>query len=126
MQTEAPGLAGDASGEGEEAPGETAESHAVLQVLYGILDPGLAAAVGLQFQDISIAVGDEGMIAIAGEQRHLGTWRGLDPADDGPHRRGIGPDPERDVGGLDHVGDALNPVGNGPPLRLGDVLDEPA
>ena len=109
MQTEAPGLAGDASNEGEEAPAEDlgghhgltqgdasapsgqligheldgqpgciggeasrgamVESHAVLQVLYAILDPGVAAMVGLQFQDIPIAVGDEGVIAIAGEQR---------------------------------------------------------
>ena len=65
------------------------ESHAVLQVPDGVLDLGVAAVVGLQFQDIPLPVGDEGVIAVAGEQGQLGA-RGFHPADDEPHRRGIG------------------------------------
>ena len=92
MQYEAPGLAGDASGQGKEAPpeglggrhrlsqsdapgpagqvvghdlyrqpgsvgreaprGEMIEPHAVLEVPDGVLDLGVAAVVGLQFQGI--------------------------------------------------------------------------
>ena len=99
MEGEAPRLAGDASGQGEEAPaeglgsyqllfqadacgpagqvvghdldgqpggvggeasrGEMVEPHAVLEVADGVLDLGVAAMVGLQIQDIPLAVGDE-------------------------------------------------------------------
>ena len=46
------------------------EAHAVLQVPDGVLDLGVAAVVGLQFE---LPVGDEGMIAVAGEQGQLGA-----------------------------------------------------
>ena len=66
------------------------EPHAVLEVSDGILDLGVAAMVGLQFQGLSIPIGDESVIAVVGEEGQLGTGRGLHPAYDEPHRRGVG------------------------------------
>ena len=43
------------------------EPHAVLKVPDGVLDLGVAAVVGLQFQGIPLTVGDEGVIAVGGE-----------------------------------------------------------
>ena len=40
---------------------------AVLEVSDGILDLGVAAMVGLQLQGIPVPVGDEAVIAVAGE-----------------------------------------------------------
>ena len=60
------------------------EAHAVLQVADGVLDLGVAAMVGLQFQGVALPVGDEGVIAVVRKQRQLGTGRGLDPAYDEP------------------------------------------
>ena len=80
-------LDGQPSGVGGEAPRwEMVEAHAVLEVSNGVLDLGMAAMVGLQFQGISVAVGDEAVIAVAGEECQLGTGCGLHPADDEPHR----------------------------------------
>ena len=101
----------------EAARGEMVDSHAVFQVPDGVLFLGVAAVVGLQFQDVAVAVGDEGVIAVAGEERQLGAGRGLDPADDETHRRGIGLAAEWDVFSLGHVSGTLHPVGNGPPVR---------
>ena len=42
-------------------------AHAVLEVSDGILDLGVAAMVGLQVQGIPVPVGDEAVIAVAGE-----------------------------------------------------------
>ena len=115
MQAEAAGRAGDASGQGEEAPaeglgsccwfpqsdaggppgqvvgqhlygqpssvgseaprGEMVEAHTVLQVPDGVLDLGVAAVVGLQFQGVAVAVGDEGVIAVVGEQQSYARGR---------------------------------------------------
>ena len=111
---------------GKAARGEMVEAHAVLQVPDGILDFGVAAVVGLQFQDIPLPVGDAGVIAVVGEQRQLGAGRGLDPADDEPHRRGIGLATEGRVFSLGHVGGAVHPVGNGRPVLLGYGLNEMA
>ena len=82
-QTDAHGPAGQVMGHhlyrqpgtvGGEAPrGEMVESDAVLEVSYGVLDFGMAAVVGLQFQGIAVAVGDEAVIAVAGEEGQLGT-----------------------------------------------------
>ena len=120
MQGEAAGLAGDASGQGEEASpdglggcrrlcqsdarcpagqvvghhldgqpggvggeaarGEMVKAGTVLQVPDGVLDLGVAAMAGLQFQDVSLPAGDAGVIAVFGEQGQLGTGRGLQPA----------------------------------------------
>ena len=44
------------------------ETHAVLEVADGILYLGVAAMVGLQFQGVAVPVGDEGVIAVGGEQ----------------------------------------------------------
>ena len=73
---------------GEAARGEMVEADAVLQVSDGILDLGVAAMVGLQFQGLPVPVGDEAVIAVSGEEGELGTGRRLHPPNDEPHRRG--------------------------------------
>ena len=40
------------------------QPDAVLEVAYRILDLGVTAMIGLQFQRLPIAVGDEGVIAV--------------------------------------------------------------
>ena len=47
---------------GEAARGEMVQPDAVLEVAYRILDLGVAAVVGLQFQGLSVPVGDEAVI----------------------------------------------------------------
>ena len=74
---------------GEAARGEMVQPDAVLEVAYRILDLGVAAVVGLQFQCLPVPVGDEVVIAVGGEESQLGTGSGLHPPDDEPHRRGI-------------------------------------
>ena len=55
------------------------QSDTVLEVAYRILDLGVTAMIGLQFQHLPIAVGDEAVIAVGGEEGQLGTGRGLHP-----------------------------------------------
>ena len=55
------------------------EPHAVLEVPDGILDLGVAAMVGLQLQGIAVPVGDEAVIAVAGEEGQLGTGLSMAP-----------------------------------------------
>ena len=50
------------------------EAHAVLQVADGVLDLGMAAVVGLQFQGVALPVGDAG-VTVVRKQRQLGTGR---------------------------------------------------
>ena len=96
---------------GGEAPrGEMVESDAVFQVSNGVLDLGVAAMIGLQFQGFPVPVGDEAVIAVGGEEGQLGTGRGLHPPDDEPHRRGAGFTLEGGIGGLGHIGGAVHPV----------------
>ena len=57
------------------------QPHAVLEVAYRILDLGVTAMIGLQLQRLPIAVGDEGVIAVSGEEGELGTGRRLHPPD---------------------------------------------
>ena len=109
---------------GEAAGWEMIEAHAVLEVSDGVLDLGVAAMVGLQLQRLSVPVGDETVIAVAGEEGQLGTGRGLHPPDDEPHRRGIGLAPEGSVSGLGHVGGTVHPVRDGRPVRLGYGFNE--
>ena len=109
--------------------GETAGRHvvqpdAVLEVAYCVLDLGVAAMVGFQFQGFSVPVGDEAVIAVGGEEGQLGTGRGLHPPDDEPHRCGVGLTLEGGVGGLSHIGGAVHPVGNGSPVLLWYRLDQ--
>ena len=111
---------------GEAARGEMVQPDAVFEVAYRVLDLGVAAVVGLQFQDIPLPVGDEGVIAVAGEQRQLGAGRGPHPADDEPHRHNAWLALERCVFSLSHVGSTVHPVRDGRPLRLGYGLDEMA
>ena len=65
------------------------QPHTVLEVSDGILDLGVAAMVGLQFEHLPVPVGDEAVIAVGGEEGQLGTGRGLQTPDDEPHRRGV-------------------------------------
>ena len=58
---------------GEAARGEMVQPHAVLEVAYRILDLGVTAMIGLQFQRLPIAVSDAGVIAVSGEEGELGT-----------------------------------------------------
>ena len=46
-------------------------------VAYGVLDLGVAAMIGLQFQGLPIAVGDEAVIAVSGEEGELGPGVGF-------------------------------------------------
>ena len=100
------------------------ESDAVFQVSNGVLDLGVAAMIGLQFQGFPVPVGDEAVIAVGGQEGQLGTGRGLDPPDDEPHRRGAGFTLEGGIGGLGHIGGAVHPVGNRRPVLLGDRLNQ--
>ena len=87
---------------GEALRGEMVESQAVLEVSDGILDLGVAAMAGLQFEGLPVPVGDEAVIAVGGEEGQLGAGRGLHPPDDEPYRRGAGLTLEGGVGGLGH------------------------
>ncbi len=82
---------------GEAAGRHVVQPDAVLEVAYGILDLGVAAMVGLQFEHLPVPVGDETVIAVGGEEGQLGTGRGLHTPDDEPHRRGAGFTPEGDI-----------------------------
>ena len=53
------------------------QPDAVLEVSYGVLDLGVAAMVSLQFEHFPVPVGDEAMMALDGEEGHLGTGVGL-------------------------------------------------
>ena len=74
---------------GEAAGRHVVQSDTVLEVAYRILDLGVATMISLQFQRLPIAVGDEGVIAVGGEESQLRTGRRLHPPDDEPYRRGI-------------------------------------
>ena len=73
------------------------------------LDLGVAAMIGLQFQRLPIAVGDEGVIAVSGEEGELGTGRRLHPPDNEPHRRGVRLGLERGVSRLGDIGGGVHP-----------------
>ena len=51
---------------GEAAGRHVVQPDAVLEVAYRILDLGVAAMVGLQFEHLPIAIGDEAVIAVGG------------------------------------------------------------
>ena len=53
---------------GEARRRHVVQPDAVLEVAYGVLDLGVGAMIGLQFQRLPIAVGDEGVIAVSGEE----------------------------------------------------------
>ena len=66
---------------GGEAPrGHVVQPDAVLEVAYRILDLGVAAMVGLQFQHLPIPVGDEAVIAVGGEEGELENRAWASPA----------------------------------------------
>ena len=97
---------------------------AVLEVAYGILDPGVAAMVSLRFEQLPVPVGDEAMIAVFGEEGQLGTGRRLHPPDDEPYRRGGRLGLEGGAGGLGHIGGTVHLVRNRRPGIFGYRLDE--
>ena len=75
---------------GESAGRHVVQPDAVLEVPDGVQGLGVAAAVvGLQLQGLPVPVGDEAVIAVAGEERQLGTGRGPHPPDDEPYRCGV-------------------------------------
>ena len=88
---------------GEAAGRHVVQPDAVLEVAYRILDLGVAAVVGLQFQGLSVPVGDEAVIAVGGEESQLRTGRRLHPPDDEPYRRGIRLTLEGGVEGVSEV-----------------------
>ena len=51
---------------GEAAGRHVVQTDAVLEVSNGVLDLGVAAVVGLQFQGLSVPVGDEAVTAVRG------------------------------------------------------------
>ena len=51
------------------------QSHAVLEVSDGVLDLGVAAIVGFQFQGLPLPVGDAAVIAVGGKEGQLGAGR---------------------------------------------------
>ena len=83
-QTDARGPAGQVMGQhldgqpgavgGEAARGEMVEADAVLEVSDGILDLGVAAMVGLQFQGFPVPVGDEAVISASKVSFKPGTY----------------------------------------------------
>ena len=82
-------LDGQPGAVGGEAPRRhVVQPDAVLEVAYGVLDLGVAAMIGLQFQQLPVPVGDEAVIAVSGEEGELGTGCRLHPPDDEPRRRG--------------------------------------
>ena len=54
---------------GEACRGQMVQPHTVLEVADGVLYLCVAAMVGFKIKGISLAVGDEGVIAVADEQR---------------------------------------------------------
>ena len=89
-QTDARGPAGQVMGHhldgqpcavgGEAAREEMVKADAVLEVSDGILYLGVAAMVGLQLQGFPVPVGDEAVIAVAGEEGQLGNRAWASPA----------------------------------------------
>ena len=61
---------------GGEAPRRhVVQPDAVLEVAYRVLDLGVTAMIGLQFQRLPVPVGDEAVIAVGGEESQLRTGR---------------------------------------------------
>ena len=54
-------------------PHKMVEAHAVLEVADGVLDLGVAAAVGLQVQGVAVSIGDEGVIAVRWRTAPVGS-----------------------------------------------------
>ena len=98
---------------GEASRGHVVESHAVLEVSYGVLHLCVAAMVRLQLQGVSLSVGDEGVVAVVGDKSQLGAWGGFHPTHDETHRHGVGFALKGSVGGFGHVGGSVHPVGYG-------------
>ena len=104
--------------------GMMVESHTVLEVSYGVLHLGVATMVRLQFQGVSLSVGDEGVVAVVGDKGQLGAWGGFHPTHDQPHGHGVGFARKGRVGGFGHICGPVHPVGYGSPGILGYLLYE--
>ena len=82
------------------------QPDSLLEVSNGVLDLGVATMVSLQFQGLSVPVGDEAVIAVSGEEGELRTGRRSHPPDDEPHRRGVRLGLEGGVSSLGDIGGA--------------------
>ena len=107
---------------GEAARREMAPPHTVLEVSDGVLDLGVAAMIGLQFQGLPVPVGDEVVVAVAGEEGQLRTGRRLHPPDNEPHRCGVLLGLEGGVGRLGDIGCTVHTVGDGVQASSGMAL----
>jgi hypothetical protein len=68
-----------------------------------------------------LEVANRALDLVQAPQPELGTGRGRHPA----HDQAVGLFlAEGPVGDLGHVGGAVQPVGDGPPVRLGDGVDQ--
>ena len=65
---------------GEAARGEKIQPDAVLEVVYRVLDLGVAAMISLQFQGLPVPAGDEAVIAVGGEEGPVGNRAWASPA----------------------------------------------
>ena len=65
---------------GEAAGGEMVQPHAVLEVADSILDLGVAAMIGLQFQGLPVPAGDEAVIAVIWRRGPTGNRAWASPA----------------------------------------------
>ena len=75
---------------GETARGQVVEPHVVLEVADGVFDLSVAAMVGLEIQRVAVMVGDEGVVAVVGDEGQLGAGRGFHPAYDELCRYSVG------------------------------------
>ena len=65
---------------GEARRRHVVQPDAVLEVAYGVLDLGVTAMIGLQFQRLPVPVGDEGVIAVSGVRGRDGNRASASPA----------------------------------------------
>ena len=109
---------------GEAARGEMIESHSVLEVTDGVLHLGVAVMVGVEIQGVARSIGDEAVVAVGVEEGQLRAGRGIYPAHDEAHRRGVGFTANGCIFSLRHVGGSLHQVRNGSPAIFWYGLDQ--
>ena len=101
--------------------GMMVESHTVLEITDGVLHLGVATMVRLQFQGVSLFVGDEGVVGVVGDKRQLGAWGGFHPTHDETYRHGVGIARKGRVGRFGHVCGPIHPVGYGRPESVSGI-----
>ncbi len=70
----------------------------------------VGAVVGLKLEHLAVAIGDEGVIVVQGQERELGARGRPHPPDDQPDGLGARSVGERRVDGFGQVGPAVEPV----------------